>query len=86
MSSDSVSEWAQGTLLPPAVVEVTLKVGIIYASDHVQMELEVRSPTDGTLLGLQSVPHRALSSWEPELKRLMRDLLEEVTARTAPFI
>lgn len=86
MSRETSPEWEQPSLLPPAVVEVTLKVGIVYSADLVMMQLEERSVTDGVLLAMHSVPARRLSNWEPDLNRLYRDLVHTVTAHTGPFI
>lgn len=48
--------WTQATLLPPEALEAVLRVGIVGAGDHVQLQVEVRDATDGTLLELWSRP------------------------------
>lgn len=52
----SVNHQGQGQLFTDGICEITIRVGLVAESDHVQMQWEVHDPRDGTLLNLQSWP------------------------------
>lgn len=54
--------WTQPALLPPDVVEYTLRVGLVRPSDLLQVQLEAHSPTDGVLLAMESWPGRRITT------------------------
>lgn len=52
-------DFYQEALLPPRVVEVRVRLGIIVDSDHCQGQIEVWEPSSGVQLALRSWPHRS---------------------------
>lgn len=80
-----VNTPAQGTLLRPSVVEITLRIGIVYSSEHCQAELEVRSATDDVLLELMSWPHFPLDRVDAKWRAIGRTLTEVIRDHTGPF-
>lgn len=72
-------------LFPPDVVEITLRVGVVRASEHLQWQLEVRNATDGELLHMQSSPHRHLSRTPAEVLGMMALLRKHLDELAGPF-
>lgn len=72
-------------LFPPDVVEITLRVGVVRASDHLQWQLEIRNATDGELLHMQSTPHRPLADAGPQFVAMMHSLGHRLDEITSPF-
>lgn len=60
--------------LPP-VVEVTLRVGIVAESDHLQWQVEVRNPVTHELLAMESKPHFPSAMLGPETSRMTLTLI-----------
>lgn len=75
----------QTTLLPPEVVEATLRVGLVGASGHVQVQVEVQDPSSGELLALWSQPHADLADLATVVERATRELLDMVRELVGPF-
>lgn len=75
----------QATLLPPEVVTVTLTVGIVGPSGHLQWQLEARNAFDDVLLDLEAFPHFGPSSVAPELARASSKLVAWVEGFLLPF-
>lgn len=80
-----VAPWVQLGLIPPDVLELTLRLGVVPASHHLQWQLEVRSATDGVLLGLVSTPHAELDRWPAELQQVGEELHRALAAVVEPF-
>jgi len=66
------TDHVQQTLLPPDVVELTLRVALVNSSDHVQWQLEARCPTDDTLIAMESSPHAPLGALDTTLTEACR--------------
>lgn len=79
------SRYVQTTLLPPEVVEATLRLGTIGASNHVQVQCEIRNPVDGELLALWSRPHAPLSDLHDVLALAAAELEQAVRELLSPF-
>lgn len=79
------SKWAQLSMLPPPVVEITLKVGVIRTEDHVQAQIEVIDATTGGLIGLVSWPHFSLPDFEERMREIGQSLTETLREHTGPF-
>jgi hypothetical protein len=58
--------WAQQVLVPPDVLEVRLRLGLIPYDHHGRWLCEVIDPTNRELLAMASMPHFDLRSWEQE--------------------
>lgn len=61
--------WCQETLAPPSTVEITLRIGVVSADMHAQVQAEIRQPKTGELLGMWSIHHFDVS--------LLRSVLEQ---------
>lgn len=57
---DGVNDWAQLALIPPPVVVVHLRIGVMVDADHVQAQVEVCDETTGELIAMESWPHVGL--------------------------
>lgn len=78
-------EPVQGTLLPPEAVTATLRVGIVGAGDHLQVLLEVRSATDGTLLAMEALSHAPISQLSARVDEWAQRLVRAVRPHVLPF-
>jgi len=65
---------------PPEAVEITIRVGLVPSSDHVQVQIEATDPETGELLAMRSVPHRPRRSLGPELARALNYVTQLVIA------
>lgn len=52
--------WYQQSLMPPEVIEVNVRIGVIPSTDHVQAVVEIKDPLTGVLIGAWASPHRPL--------------------------
>lgn len=80
-----VAPWVQLGLIPPDVLEIHLRLGVVPASQHLQWLLEVQSATDGVLLGLVSTPHVDLGHWQRELVQVFAEVTRALAAVVEPF-
>jgi len=80
-----VNDWAQLALFPQGVVELTLRVGIAYDADHVQMQVDVRDPSSGQLIAMRSRPHMNLEMADGEIRKWSSEFLAEVLDHLSPF-
>lgn len=67
------------------VLEITLRVGVIRALDHVQFQLDLVDASTGELISCASRHHVGLDDAMSELSDWVRVLEVEVWAETAPF-
>jgi hypothetical protein len=81
----STTEWAQPALYAPPVITASLTAGVVTGEDHAQLQIEVRSATDGGLLALESCPHVSLDRLDMLLSVWAEKLRHLVTEHTAPF-
>lgn len=77
--------YVQQTLLPPEAIEAVLRIGIVNAANHVQYQLEVRNPSDGTLLALESRPAAQLALLGSEAYEWLQRLLDATYVHVSPF-
>lgn len=78
-------DWAQTTLLGVEVIEVTIKLGMIPARDHVQAWIEVKDPTTDVLLAQASIPHRKVENLEHTLVWIVEKARKMIEESTSPF-
>jgi len=71
----------QLTLSPPPVVEVVMKIGIMRADEHAQLQLEAHDVTDNRLLSMVSRPHVHLR----DLPDAVREMGKEITTLLQEF-
>jgi len=76
---------AQPALFPPEAVEITLTLGLVGATDHMQLMFSVKNAIDGVLLELESVPHRHTNQLEGELDVWFTRFLHTALAHLVPF-
>jgi hypothetical protein len=57
------ADWYQQSLTPPDVLEVRIRLGVIPATDHVQVQVDLYDPMTSILVGQWSKPHGALATW-----------------------
>lgn len=80
-SSDAVKPIVQLPLFPPDATELTFRIGVADQGNHIQMQIEVWSATDGTLVGMESrhsVPISLLDSIFEEFTVKFRRALGEL--------
>lgn len=77
--------WSQPGLFPPDVVEITLRVGVVRSQDHLQWQLEASNATDGTLMRLESCPHRVMAQAADALAQMGRQLALALDEVCGPF-
>ena len=77
--------YVQHSLLPPEAVTATLRIGVVGASNHVQIDWSVQNATDGELLGMAALPHRSLDQLPAEAAHMLQELLEAVRQLVVPF-
>lgn len=79
------TEHVQTTMLPPEAVKITLRLGLVGATEHGQWQLEVHNATDGTLLDMVSRPHFDTANLDTELDRAVRELRQFAKVNLVPF-
>lgn len=85
MSKKPLSSGPQPALVPPEVLEVTLRIGVVGSTDHAQVLVEVRNATDGQLLELESTPHVALDQLDTVVDMYAQQLMARVRRNACPF-
>lgn len=84
MDTDRTVEGQQ-TLLPPEVIEATLRIGAIGSADHVQIQYEVHSATDGALLAMSTWPHCELARMRQRAQEALAEMLDFIEDTVIPF-
>lgn len=77
--------WTQQTMLPPEAVEAVLRLGVVGAGDHVQVQIEARDATSGELLAIWSRPHVPYSQLADAAQVGLTELLKIVAEISGPF-
>lgn len=85
MPTRQTLEHEQPPLFPPTAVEVVLRAGVVHEGDHLQMQVEVRSATDGTLMALWSLPHSTLSMTHSAMQQAWSEWRDRMLEVTSPF-
>jgi len=85
MSAKSVKYWTQMSLIPPPVVELVLRVGVMDDDGHAQAQLEVWDGSTGDLISMVSRPHFDPQTYALELASLCSELTELVEMYISPF-
>jgi len=79
------NSWSQLPLFTGGTTELTLRVGIAGYGDHVQMQIDVRDPSTGELLGMRSLPHVDLKGAQIALLEWLGMFREECQNHLTPF-
>jgi len=69
--------WSQQVLIEPQAIEARLRIGIVPASNHAQIQIEVMDPGSKTLIAMESKPHLSLSACEATAKAFFDRLMQE---------
>lgn len=77
--------WTQTTLLPAEAVDGVLRIGVVGAGDHGQVQIELRNATDGELLVMESTPHVRLSRLDAAAHEALDRLLNDIATHAGPF-
>lgn len=85
ITGDEVKAWEQLLLVEPVATELTLRVGIVPESEHLQFQLEMTDASSGELLALQSWPHVPFHRGELAFAEVCSAVAHLVRERTAPF-
>lgn len=72
--------WCQEKLFGELVIEARLTLGVQVDENHVQIQLEVRNPQSGILLGMRSWPHVPVAYMPERALRALQSMLEDVEA------
>lgn len=80
--------WVQTSMLAQEIVEVTISLGVVVEGDHLQAQIELRNPVDGTLLDLCAWPHTTLDRWVPLMVKVIykiEAMLADQVGTSSPF-
>lgn len=81
----SVNSWEQLMLVPPTVLDLTLRVGLILDSDYAQISIQMRESTTGRLLAMQSWPGLNLHDVDDRMRDAGREFTRLLLDATSPF-
>lgn len=84
-ASPSVNAWEQMQLVEPVATELTLRIGLVPSSGHMQAQIEIHEATSQKLLAMQSWPHSAFEDADALLKHVQEVFRQAVERRTGPF-
>lgn len=85
ITGDEVKAWEQLLLVEPVATELTLRVGIVPESEHLQFQIEMTDASSGELLALQSWPHVRFCDVDRGFARACEAIAQHLRDRTAPF-
>jgi len=85
LPTDKVKSWEQLVLIRPAVVTLSLHVGVFAESDHVQAQLEVRNAVTNDLLVMESWPSFSMHDAEAKMRDVGRRYTELLLDALSPF-
>lgn len=77
--------WQQLSLLPAGALVITMKVGVVSETQHVQVACDIRDATTDRLLGMVSIHHQSLSTHRPVADYLAEVLGEFWRDHVLPF-
>ena len=76
----SGTSWRQTTLMPPPVLEMRLRVGLLPSEDHLRWQVEAMDPLTKELLAMHSNPAGRISTRQADLQRAWHVLAEMLNA------
>lgn len=79
------TSYPQTTLLPPEAVEAVLRLGVVGAGNHVQVQVDIHDATDGTLLASWSRPHAPVAALDAVAAEGLAELLAGLRQQISPF-
>lgn len=66
-------DFYQQAFMPPRVVEVVARIGVIVDADHAQAQIEVWEPATKVQLALRSLPHYPMERYAELVQRVCED-------------
>lgn len=78
-------DWYQQSFVEHEVLEIGLRIGVVPASDHVQVVAEVYEPRTAVLLGQWSIHHGPLRDMRRTIHECLLHAVEFVEANVSPF-
>jgi len=82
---EPVKNWLQLPLFPPAVIELTFRVGIAAETDTLQVQIESRDPATSMLLAMVSWPERSVHDLDEVIRRAGLEFTELLREACSPF-
>lgn len=81
----NTADHVQTTLLPPEAIECILRLGLVGATEHAQLQLEIWNATDGTLLEMESRPSVPWGLVESAVEEAAQRLKQLARNHVVPF-
>lgn len=81
----AAQSWAQPQLFPTDVYEFSLRVGVVRSGDHAQIQYEVRDPSSGDVLRMESRPYLDLRDVFRALDPYWTAFVADLSALVWPF-
>lgn len=80
-----MAQWFEQVLFASEVVEINVRIGLIRDRQHGQWLVEVKDPTDGRLIDMQSCPHFDLARWGEVMAEVASEIRQAVGDQIQPF-
>lgn len=77
--------WYQESLLTHEVLEARLRIGLIPAENHAQLQWEIFDPRTRVVVGMSSKPHVRMPTWPQMALGLFDDLVIATESLLGPF-
>jgi PIN domain nuclease of toxin-antitoxin system len=78
-------DWYQQALTPPQVVELSIRLGCITETDHLQVMVQLYDPVTKVQIAQASVPHMPVAQHEEALAWAVSRGLEWLRETIEPF-
>lgn len=82
---EPVNSWEQLSLVRPAVVTLSLQVGVMVDSDHVQAQITVHDAVAHQLIAMQSWPSMSLHDVDERFREVGREFTRLLLEACSPF-
>lgn len=79
------TEWYQEALIPPAAVEVRIRLGFVPERDHGLVMVEAFEPSQRVQLAAWSRHHFPIADWPAVLEEAVRKANTMIANHVAPF-
>lgn len=80
-----MTDFEQQLLLPPAAVEVRIRLGFVPERDHAQVQVEAFEPSSRVVLAMWSRAHLPIVDWPQALQEAVEKANEYIAATVDPF-
>ena len=77
--------WTQTSLMPPPAVVGTLRIGVVPATSHAQIQHEIHDASTGQLLAMRSAHHFHPGDILEIVAEYSRGLAEDLSRIANPF-